>query len=231
MKIEDCYIVSGDDCIAVKSGWDQYGIAYAMPTKQVIVRRLTCTSPTSAVIAVGSEMSGGVDDVRAEDITALNSEVAVRIKTAVGRGGYVKNIFAKNMSLSTMKYTFRLSGNYGSYADDGWDRDALPEVTGISLSDVVSENTSMAGRMEGLVQLPFSGICMSNVKVELSASPKKVQWNCTGVEGVSEKVSPQPCDALVGKGLKGAKGCPYPTSRLPIDDVVLKECSIPEVRV
>ncbi|CBI40426.3 unnamed protein product, partial [Vitis vinifera] len=27
-RIEDCYIVSGDDCVAVKSGWDEYGIAY-----------------------------------------------------------------------------------------------------------------------------------------------------------------------------------------------------------
>ena len=32
-RIEDCYIVSGDDCVAVKSGWDEYGIAYGMPTK------------------------------------------------------------------------------------------------------------------------------------------------------------------------------------------------------
>lgn len=104
------------------------------------------------------------------------------------------------MSLNTVKYTFRLSGNYGSYADDGWDRNALPEVAGIILSDVVSENTSMAGRMEGMVQSPFLGIFVSNVKVELSPSPKKVQWNCTGVEGVSEEVSPQPCDALLGRG-------------------------------
>ncbi|KAL2336023.1 hypothetical protein Fmac_010469 [Flemingia macrophylla] len=23
-RIEDCYIISGDDCVAVKSGWDKY---------------------------------------------------------------------------------------------------------------------------------------------------------------------------------------------------------------
>ncbi|KAJ4827197.1 hypothetical protein Tsubulata_016782 [Turnera subulata] len=89
-RIEDCYIVSGDDCVAVISGWDEYGISYGMPTKQLVIRRLTCISPTSAVIALGSEMSGGIQDVRAEDITAINSESGIRIKTAVGRGRYVK---------------------------------------------------------------------------------------------------------------------------------------------
>ncbi|XP_077229785.1 putative polygalacturonase [Tasmannia lanceolata] len=60
VRIEDCYIVSGDDCVAIKSGWDEYEIAVGMPTQHVIIRRLTCTSPTSAVIALGSEMSGGI---------------------------------------------------------------------------------------------------------------------------------------------------------------------------
>ncbi|RZC59517.1 hypothetical protein C5167_006816 [Papaver somniferum] len=41
-----------------------------------------------AVIALGSEMSGGIQDVRAEDILAINSESGIRIKTAVGRGGF-----------------------------------------------------------------------------------------------------------------------------------------------
>ncbi|KAM0010244.1 putative glycoside hydrolase, family 28, pectin lyase/virulence factor [Helianthus debilis subsp. tardiflorus] len=94
-RIEDCYIVSGDDCVAVKSGWDEYGIAYGTPTQQLVIRRLTCISPTSAVIALGSEMSGGVQDVRAEDIVVINSESGVQLKTGVGRGGFVKDIYVR----------------------------------------------------------------------------------------------------------------------------------------
>ncbi|CAF2071038.1 unnamed protein product [Brassica napus] len=105
-RIEDCYIVSGDDCMAVKSGWDQYGINYGMPTKQLLSRRLTCISPDSAVIALGSEMSGGIEDVRAEDIVAINSESGIRIKTAIGRGGYVKDVYVRGMTMQTMKYVF-----------------------------------------------------------------------------------------------------------------------------
>lgn len=51
--------------MAVKSGWDEYGISYGMPTRQLVIRRLTCISPYSATIALGSEMSGNLGGTRA----------------------------------------------------------------------------------------------------------------------------------------------------------------------
>ncbi|EMS56566.1 putative polygalacturonase [Triticum urartu] len=54
VRIEDCYVVSGDDCVAIKSGWDEYGIAVGMPSEHIVVRRLTCVSPTSAGPHTGS---------------------------------------------------------------------------------------------------------------------------------------------------------------------------------
>jgi len=71
IKLEDNYIVSGDDCVAVKSGWNEYGIKYGKPTSHLIIKRLTCISPYSASIALGSEMSGGIQDVRIQDITTI----------------------------------------------------------------------------------------------------------------------------------------------------------------
>ncbi|CAL9780836.1 unnamed protein product [Musa acuminata subsp. burmannicoides] len=149
VRIEDCYIVSGDDCIAIKSGWDEYGIAFNMSSKHIVIRRLTCISPTSAVIALGSEMSGGIQDVRAEDITAINSESGVRIKTTIGRGAYVKDIFVRRMNLHTMKWVFWMTGTYGQHPDDKFDPKAIPVVQNISYSNVVAENVTMAAKMEG----------------------------------------------------------------------------------
>ncbi|KAF5815580.1 putative glycoside hydrolase, family 28, pectin lyase/virulence factor [Helianthus annuus] len=126
-RIEDSYIVSRDDCVAVKSSWDEYGIAYGMQTQQLVIRRLTCISPTTAVIALGSEMSGGIQDVRAEDV-AINSKSGVRIKTGVGRGGFVKDIYVKGFTMHTMKWPFWMMGNYGSHLDDNWDPNAIPVI-------------------------------------------------------------------------------------------------------
>ncbi|KAK6936788.1 Glycoside hydrolase, family 28 [Dillenia turbinata] len=224
MRIEDVYIVSGDDCIAVKSGWDEYGIAVGMPTEHLIIRRLTCISPDSAVIALGSEMSGGISDVRAEDITAIDSQSGVRIKTAPGRGAFVKDIFVKGMVAKTMKYVYWMSGAYNSHPDHKYDPKALPEIKNINYRDTVAENVTMAGQLAGIDGDPFTGICMSNVTIGLSKKPKKLQWNCTDIQGVTSNVSPQPCELLPSKG--DEQGCPFPEDRLPVEDLKLKTCSL-----
>lgn len=85
-------------------------------------------------------MSGGIEDVRAEDITAINTESGVRIKTAVGRGAYVKDIYVRRMTLNTMKYVFWMTGSYGSHPDPGFDPKALPVIKGINYRDIVADN-------------------------------------------------------------------------------------------
>lgn len=224
-RIEDCYIVSGDDCVAVKSGWDQYGIAYGMPTKQLVIRRLTCISPFSAVIALGSEMSGGIQDVRAEDITAINSESGVRIKTAVGRGGFVKDVYVRRMTMKTMKWAFWMTGSYGSHPDNNYDPKALPVIQNINYRDMVAENVTMAARMEGIAGDPFTGICISNVTIELTKKPKKLQWNCTDVAGISSGVTPKPCELLPDQEPEKTTECNFPDDRLPIENTEVQRCS------
>ncbi|KAG6513695.1 hypothetical protein ZIOFF_024031 [Zingiber officinale] len=224
VRIEDCYIVSGDDCIAIKSGWDEYGIEFNMPSQHIMIRRLTCISPTSAVIAIGSEMSGGIQDVRAEDITAINSESGVRIKTAIGRGAYVRDIFVRRMSLHTMKWVFWMTGGYGQHPDDGYDPGAVPVVEGISYSDVVAENVTMAAKLEGIPGAPFTGICISNVTAEIIKSKKPI-WNCTDVEGVFSDVSPTPCAELQAQTTDEEAPCPFPEDILAVDYVALEQCS------
>ncbi|KAI9160989.1 hypothetical protein LWI28_021052 [Acer negundo] len=222
IRIEDCYIVSGDDCIAVKSGWDRYGLKVGIPTQQLVIRRLTCISPDSATIALGSEMSGGIQDVRIEDITAINTESGVRIKTALGRGGFVRDIYVRRMIMKTMKYVFWMTGSYRLHPDPSFDPKALPEITRINYRDMVAENVTYAARLDGISNDPFTGICISNVTITLTEKPKKLIWNCTNVEGVTSNVTPPACDLLPEK--KPIE-CPFPEDRLPIEDVKLKSCS------
>ncbi|CAA0830673.1 Pectin lyase-like superfamily protein [Striga hermonthica] len=224
-RIEDVYIISGDDCIAVKSGWDEYGIAYNMPTKQLLIRRLTCISPYSAAIALGSEMSGGIQDVRAQDITAIQTESGVRIKTAPGRGGYVKDVYVKGMNLHTMKWVFWMTGNYGSHPDDKYDPNAMPEINGINYRDVVAENVTMAARLEGISGDPFTGICMSNVTIGLAKKAKKYPWTCAEVAGTTSRVVPPPCELLPDEGEEKVGMCDFPADSLGIEGVELQKCS------
>ncbi|CAF2085018.1 unnamed protein product [Brassica napus] len=220
--IEDCSVTSGDDCIAVKSGIDQYGIATAIPTQQLSIRRLTCVSPDSAGIAIGSEMSGGIKDVRIEDVTLINTQSAIRIKTAIGRGGYVKDIFARRFTMKNMKYVFWMTGSYKLHPI-GFDPNALPEIRNINYRDMTAENVTISAKLEGIKKDPFTGICMSNVTMDLSPTTKKLQWNCTDVAGVTSRVKPEPCSLLPSKG--PAMDCHFPTDKIPIESVVLNKCT------
>lgn len=211
--------------MAVKSGWDEYGIAFGMPTKQLMIRRLTCISPYSATIALGSEMSGGIEDVRAEDITAIHTESGIRIKTAIGRGGYIKDIYVRRMTMHTMKWAFLMSGNYKAHADNHYDPKALPVIQGINYRDMVADNVSIAGRLEGIEGDPFKQICISNVTIGLGAKAKKMPWTCNEIDGITSSVTPRPCDLLPDQGPEKVTECNFPEERLPIDMLELKKCT------
>ncbi|KAJ0244479.1 hypothetical protein HA466_0191030 [Hirschfeldia incana] len=93
MIIENSYISVGDEGIAIKSGWDQYGTTYGRPSKNILIRNLTIRSNVSAGISIGSKMSGGVSNITVENILIWSSRRGVRIKTAPGRGGFDPQAF------------------------------------------------------------------------------------------------------------------------------------------
>ncbi|KAL8473563.1 hypothetical protein ACS0TY_030408 [Phlomoides rotata] len=197
--IEDCYIESGDDLVAVKSGWDQYGIRMAKPSMNITIRRVSGTTPTCSGIGIGSEMSGGISDVLVEDLYVRDSAAGVRIKTDRGRGGYIGNITIRNIMMERVKIPIRFSRGADDHPDEKWDRKALPRVRGIYISNVVSIDSRKAPLLEGIEGAPFEDIFMRNVSV-LGLSSSSVKWNCEFVSGVSVGVCPIPCLELQQNG-------------------------------
>uniref|UniRef100_A0A0D3GP45 Pectate lyase superfamily protein domain-containing protein n=1 Tax=Oryza barthii TaxID=65489 RepID=A0A0D3GP45_9ORYZ len=191
--IEDCYIRNGDDIVVIKSGWDEYGISFAHPSSNISIRNITGQTRNSAGIAFGSEMSGGISDVRAEGLRFINSVHGIRIKTAPGRGGYVKNIYIADVSMDNVSIAIRITGNYGEHPDDNYDKNALPVISNITIKNVVGVNIGTAGMLLGIQGDIFSNICLSNVSLSSkSADP----WNCSLVEGFSNSVAPEICEQL-----------------------------------
>jgi polygalacturonase len=101
--VEDCTFDTGDDCIAVDSGKGpdiQYG-----PAQNIVIQNCTMQSGHGA-ITFGSIMSGGIRNVFVQDLTIENAHwktdplnIAIRIKTNMSRGGYVRNLHIRNISI------------------------------------------------------------------------------------------------------------------------------------
>uniref|UniRef100_A0ACD5X9M6 Uncharacterized protein n=1 Tax=Avena sativa TaxID=4498 RepID=A0ACD5X9M6_AVESA len=191
--INHCYVRNGDDIIAIKSGWDEYGISFARPSSNISISNITGETRGGAGIAIGSEMSGGVSDVRVEGLRIVNSLHGVRIKTAPGRGGYVTNVYISNVSMHNVSMAIRITGNYGEHPDNNYDKNALPVISNITIENVVGVNVGIAGILEGIRGDNFSSICISNVSLSVQS---KHPWSCSLIQGYSNSVTPESCEEL-----------------------------------
>lgn len=192
--IEDCYIESGDDLVAVKSGWDHYGMAVGRPSSDIVIRRVSGTTPTCSGVGIGSEMSGGISNVLVEALHVWDSAAAVRLKTDRGRGGYIANVTITNVTMERVKIPIRFSRGADDHPDEGWDAAALPRVAGISISNVVGVDVRRPPLLEGVQGAGFENICLSNVSLQ-GVAPTAA-WRCEFVSGNARGVFPIPCPQL-----------------------------------
>lgn len=193
--IEDSYISTGDDLVAVKSGWDEYGIAYGRSSYDITIRRVSGSSPFAGV-AVGSETSGGVENVLAEHLNFYDMGVGINIKTNIGRGGFIRNITVSNVYMESSRKGLKIAGDTGDHPDDKYDPNALPIVKDITIKNVWGVNIQQAGSIFGLRNSPFTGICLSNINLRGVTRPRSVPWTCSYVSGAALLVSPWPCSEL-----------------------------------
>ncbi|CAO2205466.1 unnamed protein product [Urochloa humidicola] len=196
--IEDCYIESGDDLVAVKSGWDQYGISVGKPSTNIVIQRVSGTTPTCSGVGFGSEMSGGISNVLVRDLHVWNSAQAVRLKTDVGRGGYITNITIANVTMEKVKVPIRFSWGADDHSDDNYDRAALPRISNVLISDIVGVDLQRAPMLEAVAGAFYEGICFRNVS--LRGIRREERWHCESVYGEAHGVFPAPCEEFRNSG-------------------------------
>ncbi|KAL9251481.1 putative polygalacturonase [Drosera capensis] len=194
--IENCYISVGDDGIAIKSGWDQYGIAYARPSVNILIRNLVVRSMVSAGVSIGSEMSGGVSNVTVENLLVWDSRRAVRIKTAPGRGGYVRHITYRNLTFDNVRVGIVIKTDYNEHPDEGYDPKALPTLQGFSFFSIHGQGVRVPVRIHGSELIPIRNVTFRDMSVGISYKKKHI-FQCAFVQGrVIGTVFPAPCDNL-----------------------------------
>lgn len=200
--IEDSYISTGDDLVAIKSGWDEYGIAYGRPSHGITIRRISGSSPFAG-IAIGSETSGGVQDVLAEHINLYNMGIGIHLKTNIGRGGIIRNITISNVYMENARKGIKISGDVGDHPDEHYNPNALPILKQVTIKDVWGVGVQQPGLIRGIKNAPFTGICLSNINLHGAPGAKSLPWQCSQVSGAAVQVSPWPCYELTSRQQTG----------------------------
>ncbi|EMS51363.1 putative polygalacturonase [Triticum urartu] len=196
VMIENCYISVGDDGVAIKSGWDQYGIAYGRPSTNITVRNVIIRSMVSAGVSIGSEMSGGVSNVLVENVHIWSSRRGVRIKTAPGRGAYVNNIVYRNITLENVRVGIVIKTDYNEHPDERFDPKAVPVVGNISYTSIHGQRVRVPVRIQGSAEIPVRNVTFHDMSVGILDKKHHV-FQCSFVQGqVIGYVFPVPCKNL-----------------------------------
>jgi hypothetical protein len=96
MRISNCHISVGDDCIVIKSGRDEDGREAGVPTENITITNCTMLNGHGGVV-IGSEMSGDVKRITISNCVFEGTDRGIRLKTMRGRGGVVEDIRISNI--------------------------------------------------------------------------------------------------------------------------------------
>ena len=159
--IENCYFNTGDDCIAIKSGRNNEGRKWNVPSRNIIIRNCKMAAGHGGVV-IGSEISGGFSNLFVENCEMNSPELlrVIRIKTSTCRGGIIENINVRNIKVGQCVEAV-LNINLKYEPDENCDRRFPPIIKDITLENVTSEKSQYGLLIIGLDE----SVNVSEIKV------------------------------------------------------------------
>lgn len=170
----------GDDGICIKSGKDEDGRRRSRACENLIVDNCTVFKGHGGFV-VGSEMSGGVRNMKVSNCQFLGTDVGLRFKSKRGRGGLVENIFVENigmMDIVTEALLFDLYYMNKSAAEMLEDAagnpikrdlpkvdETTPTFRNIHIKNIRCSNAMRAMYFNGLPENPIEGIYVENANI------------------------------------------------------------------
>lgn len=149
LLIEYCDFSTGDDCVVLKSGYDEDGRRVGRPTENVVMRHCSSKRGHGGMV-IGSEMSGSVRNVYMHDCDFEGTDRVLRIKSRPGRGGVVENVWVDHVTARDMQREVVII-NLDYSADKNPKKDEfMPKIRGIHVSNLAASGAPVAIRIVGL---------------------------------------------------------------------------------
>lgn len=215
----DCSLDVGDDGICIKSGKDKAGRDRGIPCENIIVDNCTVFHGHGGFV-VGSEMSGGVKNVKVSNCKFSGTDVGLRFKSTRGRGGVVENIYIENVAMNDIAqepllFDLFYGGKSASEAlADGDEAEATdmalkpvdettPQFRDIHIRNVWCRGARRAMLFNGLPEMNVENVTVEDVSI---SSVLGAQINeSTGVVLRNVTVYPRKGEALMMNNVKNVK--------------------------
>ncbi|HSY19419.1 MAG TPA: glycoside hydrolase family 28 protein [Candidatus Acidoferrales bacterium] len=174
--IRGCTFDVGDDGICIKSGKDAAGRRIGVPTEDVLVEGCTVYHAHGG-FTIGSEMSGGVRNLRVDNCTFMGTDIGLRFKSMRGRGGVVEKIYVSNIRMTDIPgdaINFNLYYGGRSPLDESAGdaetnlppvTEATPQFRDIHIENVICRGAKKAIVLEGLPEMAIRDISLKNVSI------------------------------------------------------------------
>ncbi len=174
--IEGCYFNTGDDCIAIKSGRNNDGRRVNVPSENIVIRNCQMKAGHGGVV-IGSEMTGGVRNVFAENcfMDDPNLDRALRLKTNSLRGGFIENVYMRNVTVGQVKesilhiFYFYGEGDVGKFA---------PVVRNVNVENVTCKKSKYALFLKGYERSPITDVRLKNCTFDNVQDPNLSVISC-----------------------------------------------------
>ena len=176
--IEKCFFDTGDDCIAIKSGRNNDGRRVNVPSENIVIRNCKMRAGHGGVV-IGSEISGGVRNVFAEnnEMSSPDLERGFRIKTNSIRGGLLENLFMRNCTIGEVREAIVIN----FYYEEGDAGNFDPTVRNVVIENLTVRSAKKAFNIRGFSRAPIRDLHLKNVTILHAGEPGIIE-NVEGLE-------------------------------------------------
>jgi polygalacturonase len=177
--IQDCSFNTGDDCIAIKSGRNADGRRVNVPSRNIVIQGCHMKDGHGGV-TVGSEISGGVNHVFAENcrMDSADLDIALRIKNNAMRGGLLENIYARNLEVGQVAIA-GLSIDF--FYEEGEAGKFPPVVRNVEVRNLRTKKAKHALYLRGFKAAPIENVAIVDCDFDGVAEPDVIE----NVKGLS----------------------------------------------
>jgi polygalacturonase len=162
VRIIGCFVDVGDDCITIKSGYNEDGRRVGIPCENIVISDCTFANGRSA-IGIGSEMSGGIKNVTISNCVFNGTLRGLRIKSNRDRGGTVENYNASNVVMSNVETAISIDMYYGTKDETLVPvTEKTPHFKDIHFSNIYAIDVLNSVEIIGLPEAPVENISIIN---------------------------------------------------------------------